>query len=84
MINDTLYYFPHRIAHTPRGSKGIHFKLLPSVIAETLQSFLRNAHKTHHRSKANLAVAAWYCSPTEQVLFNLLPVSMFLGIHDSN
>jgi hypothetical protein len=45
-----------------------------------LGSFLRNAHKTHHRSKANLAIAAWYCSVTEQILFNLFPVSYSLLI----
>ncbi|KAJ7439570.1 hypothetical protein B0H11DRAFT_2102270 [Mycena galericulata] len=73
LITDTLYFFPHYIAHTPRGSKGIHHKVLPEFLAEKLGSFLRNAHKTHHRSKANLAIAAWYCSVTEQVLFNLFP-----------
>ncbi|KAJ7670650.1 hypothetical protein DFH06DRAFT_140128 [Mycena polygramma] len=72
-ITDTFYFFPHYIAHTPRGSKGIHHKVLPNFLAERLGSFLRNAHKTHHRSKANLAIAAWYCSVTEQVLFNLFP-----------
>ncbi|KAJ6585695.1 hypothetical protein B0H19DRAFT_1110507 [Mycena capillaripes] len=76
LITDTFYFFPHCIAHTPRGSKGIHHKVLPHFLAERLGSFLRNAHKTHHRSKANLAVAAWYCSPTEQILFNLFPVML--------
>ncbi|KAJ7083249.1 hypothetical protein C8R44DRAFT_894585 [Mycena epipterygia] len=74
LITDTFYFFPHYIAHTPRGSKGIHHKVLPFFLAEKLGSFLRNAHKTHHRSKANIAIAAWYCSVTEQVLFNLFPV----------
>ncbi|KAJ7736126.1 hypothetical protein B0H16DRAFT_1574563 [Mycena metata] len=73
IITDTFYYFPHSIAHTPRGSKGIHHKVLPHFLAEQLGSFLRTAHKTHHRSKANLAVAAWYCSITEQILFNIFP-----------
>ncbi|KAJ7489351.1 hypothetical protein FB451DRAFT_1224648 [Mycena latifolia] len=72
-ITDTFYFFPHYIAHTPRGSKGIHHKVLPNFLAEALGNFLRNAHKTHYRSKANLAIAAWYCSGTEQILFNLFP-----------
>ncbi|KAJ6469305.1 hypothetical protein C8R45DRAFT_428418 [Mycena sanguinolenta] len=76
LIGDTFYFFPHYIAHTPRGSKGIHHKVLPSFLADRLGSFLRNAHKTHHRSKANLAIAAWYCSVTEQVLFNLFPTML--------
>ncbi|KAF7348680.1 Sterol desaturase [Mycena venus] len=76
LIGDTFYYFPHCIAHTPRGSKGIHHKVLPNFLADRLGNFLRNAHKTHHRSKANLAIAAWYCSVTEQVLFNLFPVML--------
>ncbi|KAJ6606456.1 hypothetical protein DFH09DRAFT_1299704 [Mycena vulgaris] len=74
LITDTFYFFPHHIAHTPRGSKGIHHKVLPNFLAQRLENFLRNAHKTHHRSKANLAIAAWYCSVTEQILFNLFPV----------
>ncbi|KAJ7288637.1 hypothetical protein C8J57DRAFT_1707037 [Mycena rebaudengoi] len=73
LITDTFYFFPHYIAHTPRGARGIHHKVLPHALAEKLGNFLRNAHKTHHRSKANLAIAAWYCSVTEQVLFNLFP-----------
>ncbi|KAJ7860727.1 hypothetical protein B0H14DRAFT_2744172 [Mycena olivaceomarginata] len=76
LIGDTFYFFPHYIAHTPRGSKGIHHKVLPNFLADRLGSFLRNAHKTHHRSKANLAIAAWYCSVTEQVLFNLFPTML--------
>ncbi|KAF7338847.1 Sterol desaturase [Mycena sanguinolenta] len=76
LIGDTFYFFPHYIAHTPRGSKGIHHRVLPSFLADSLGSFLRNAHKTHHRSKANLAIAAWYCSVTEQVLFNLFPTML--------
>ncbi|KAJ7174797.1 hypothetical protein C8R46DRAFT_1347842 [Mycena filopes] len=73
LITDTFYYFPHNIAHTPRGGTGIHHKVLPHFLAERLGAFLRTAHKAHHRSKANLAVAAWYCSVTEQVLFNIFP-----------
>ncbi|KAF5384357.1 hypothetical protein D9615_003154 [Tricholomella constricta] len=73
LINDTFYFFPHFIAHTPRGRKGMLHKVLPNKIAEQLQEFFRNIHKTHHKSKANLAIAAWYCSPTEQILFNLFP-----------
>ncbi|KAJ7306180.1 hypothetical protein DFH08DRAFT_902335 [Mycena albidolilacea] len=76
LIGDTFYFFPHYIAHTPRRSKGIHHKVLPAFLADRLGSFLRNAHKTHHRSKANLAIAAWYCSVTEQVLFNLFPTML--------
>ncbi|KAJ6572320.1 hypothetical protein B0H19DRAFT_1373132 [Mycena capillaripes] len=59
LITDTFYFFPHYVVHAPRGSKGIHHKILPNFLAEQLGSFLRNAHKTHHRSKANLAITAW-------------------------
>lgn len=76
LIGDTLHFFPHYIAHTPRGSKGIHHKVIPHSLASRLENFLRNAHKTHHRSKANIAIAAWYCSPTEQIFFNLFPVML--------
>ncbi|KAF8062428.1 hypothetical protein FPV67DRAFT_270921 [Lyophyllum atratum] len=44
LISDTLYFFPHYVAHTPRGSKGIHYKILTHMVAEPLQTFLRNAH----------------------------------------
>ncbi|KAG6828261.1 hypothetical protein H0H92_008604 [Tricholoma furcatifolium] len=73
LIHDTFNYFPHRIAHTPRGESGLLHNVLPHFLAETLTKFLRNTHKTHHRSKANLALAAWYCSLPELIFINLFP-----------
>lgn len=61
LCNDFFYFYPHWISHS-----------FPST-PNRLHSFLRQTHKQHHRTKANLGIAAWYCSPTERIIFNLLP-----------
>jgi sterol desaturase/sphingolipid hydroxylase (fatty acid hydroxylase superfamily) len=71
--NDFFYFYPHWIAHSIPSNNALYFKCLPKPVAERLPRFLRQAHKKHHLAKANLGVAAWYCSPWEQVLFNLFP-----------
>jgi sterol desaturase/sphingolipid hydroxylase (fatty acid hydroxylase superfamily) len=62
-INDFFYYYPHRIAHTSPGN----------VFTRTVHKYFKDSHRLHHRTKANLGIAAWYCSPSEQALFNLFP-----------
>lgn len=62
-INDFFYYYPHRIAHTLPGD----------FFTKTVHKHFKDSHRLHHRTKANLGIAAWYCSPSEQLLFNLFP-----------
>jgi sterol desaturase/sphingolipid hydroxylase (fatty acid hydroxylase superfamily) len=47
--------------------------ILPPAVAKSVYTHFNHSHKLHHLSKANLGIAAWYCSPWEQVLFNLFP-----------
>lgn len=79
LFNDFFYFYPHWIAHTPaRGTGAAAWaRLLPAPVAEVLHSRLNSWHKPHHQTKANLGIAAWYCSPWEQVFFNLFPA--FVG-----
>lgn len=62
-INDFFYYYPHRIAHTAPTNR----------VTKCMHKIFNASHKLHHRTKANLGIAAWYCSPWEQLLFNLFP-----------
>jgi sterol desaturase/sphingolipid hydroxylase (fatty acid hydroxylase superfamily) len=62
-FNDFFYYYPHRIAHTAPTNPFTMF----------LHKIFNASHKLHHRTKANLGIAAWYCSPWEQLMFNLFP-----------
>lgn len=68
-INDLLYFYPHRIAHYSPGDS----VPLPQAVTKFLHRQFKASHRLHHRCKANLGIAAWYCSPTEQILFNLFP-----------
>jgi sterol desaturase/sphingolipid hydroxylase (fatty acid hydroxylase superfamily) len=76
-INDFFYFYPHWIAHTPDIANRLPFKLLPRSVADGLHHIFNKWHKTHHRTKVNLGIAAWYCSPWEQIAFNLFPA--FIG-----
>ncbi|KAF3920775.1 hypothetical protein ABW20_dc0104469 [Dactylellina cionopaga] len=68
-INDLFYFYPHWIAHTTPATNAFYYKIL--------HHHLKESHRMHHRTKANLGVAAWYCSPWEQIVFNLFPA--FIG-----
>lgn len=63
LLNDMFYYYPHRIAHTTPSNS----------LTKFLYKIFNPSHKLHHRTKANLGIAAWYCSPLEQLLFNIFP-----------
>jgi sterol desaturase/sphingolipid hydroxylase (fatty acid hydroxylase superfamily) len=73
MINDAMYFYPHWIAHLGPATRAPCYRLLPNSLAHFLHKSFKDSHRLHHRSKANLGMAAWYCSPAEQLLFNLLP-----------
>lgn len=77
LCNDFFYFYPHWIAHTLPSASASYCKFLPAPLSARLHALLRQAHKQHHRTKANLGVAAWYCSPWEQLLFNIFPA--FVG-----
>ncbi|KAF3911532.1 hypothetical protein ABW20_dc0109068 [Dactylellina cionopaga] len=72
-INDFFYFYPHWIAHTTPSTNALSCKLLPRYISRALHHHLKESHRMHHRTKANLGIAAWYCSPWEQFMFNLFP-----------
>ncbi|KAH8591137.1 hypothetical protein B0O99DRAFT_633207 [Bisporella sp. PMI_857] len=73
ICNDCFYFYPHWIAHHGPSTDAFYYKILPFTIARNLHRYFNRSHKLHHRTKANLGIAAWYCSPWEQVLFNLFP-----------
>jgi len=73
LINDFFYFYPHWIAHTGPSSNVLQCNVVPRPIAKAIYECFNQSHKLHHRSRANLGVAAWYCSPWEQILFNLFP-----------
>jgi len=73
LCNDFFYFYPHWIAHHSPSSDTLYCKILPLPVAKTLHIYFNRSHKLHHRTKANLGIAAWYCSPWEQILFNLFP-----------
>ncbi|KAK3380891.1 hypothetical protein B0H63DRAFT_450281 [Podospora didyma] len=81
LINDMFYFYPHWIAHSsslvasgPSPSNNNNIKLpLPRPVLRFLHKQFKESHRLHHRCKANIGVAAWYCSVWEQILFNLFP-----------
>jgi hypothetical protein len=75
LINDMFYFYPHWIAHSASlGNPSFKSKLpLPQPLIRFLHRQFKESHRLHHRCKANIGVAAWYCSVWEQVLFNLFP-----------
>ena len=73
LSNDFFYFYPHWLAHSTPCNGTLYSKYLPKSMARRLHGLLRLAHKQHHRAKANLGIAAWYCSPWEQIIFNLFP-----------
>src|SRR3569833_2599506 len=73
LFNDFFYFYPHWIAHKNPATAPLYSRLLPRALAERMHKLFNQSHKLHHQTKANLGIAAWYCSPTEQVLFNLFP-----------
>jgi sterol desaturase/sphingolipid hydroxylase (fatty acid hydroxylase superfamily) len=76
-FNDCFYFYPHWIAHTGLSPDGPHRWIIPPSIAKMMYKHFNRSHKLHHKTKANLGVAAWYCSVWEQILFNLFPA--FIG-----
>jgi sterol desaturase/sphingolipid hydroxylase (fatty acid hydroxylase superfamily) len=74
LCNDFFYFYPHWIAHHGPSTNAFYCKFLPLPIAKAIHTHFNRSHKLHHRTKANLGIAAWYCSPWEQILFNLFPV----------
>ena len=73
IFNDLFYFYPHWIAHHGPSTDAFYYKLLPSFLAKGLYTHFNQSHKLHHKTKANLGIAAWYCSPWEQILFNIFP-----------
>ena len=73
LLNDLFYFYPHWIAHHGPSTSVFYYRLLPSPLARGLYTHFNHSHKLHHKTKANLGVAAWYCSPWEQALFNIFP-----------
>jgi sterol desaturase/sphingolipid hydroxylase (fatty acid hydroxylase superfamily) len=73
ILNDLFYFYPHWIAHHSPSSDAFYYKLLPSSLATALYTHFNRSHKLHHKTKANLGIAAWYCSHWEQILFNIFP-----------
>jgi sterol desaturase/sphingolipid hydroxylase (fatty acid hydroxylase superfamily) len=74
LCNDFFYFYPHSIAHHGPSTDAFYSKFLPLPVAKALHTHFKQSHKLHHRTKANLGIAAWYCSPWEQILFNIFPV----------
>jgi len=73
-INDLFYFYPHWISHTtPTISHSLYNRVLPGKLATYLHKLFKSSHRLHHRTKANIGLAAWYCSPAEQIVFNLFP-----------
>jgi sterol desaturase/sphingolipid hydroxylase (fatty acid hydroxylase superfamily) len=75
LCNDILYFYPHWIAHSasladPKAQRHV---LLPHSVVKFIHKQFKESHRLHHRCKANIGVAAWYCSVWEQLLFNLFP-----------
>jgi sterol desaturase/sphingolipid hydroxylase (fatty acid hydroxylase superfamily) len=73
LINDLFYFYPHWIAHTGPTANLLQYNLVPRPVAEAIYKWFNQSHKLHHKTKANLGIAAWYCSPWEQIFFNLFP-----------
>lgn len=73
LINDFFYFYPHWIAHTGPAANVLQYSWLPSSTTKAIYKLFNQSHKLHHRTRANLGLAAWYCSPAEQVVFNLFP-----------
>jgi len=73
LINDFFYFYPHWIAHTGPASNVLKYNIVPPPLAVAIYKCFNRSHKLHHRTRANLGVAAWYCSPWEQIIFNLFP-----------
>ena len=73
LCNDFFYFYPHWMAHKPPGPDAAYSKVMPRRLANTLHSLFNAWHKPHHQSKANVGIAAWHCSPWEQLAFNLFP-----------
>jgi sterol desaturase/sphingolipid hydroxylase (fatty acid hydroxylase superfamily) len=73
LFNDLFYFYPHWIAHHGPTNDVFYCKVLPPALAKRLYTHFNRSHKLHHKTKANLGIAAWYCSPWEQILFNLFP-----------
>lgn len=71
LINDMFYFYPHWIAHTsPQAEKRLR---IPQPLYTLLHKTFKQSHRLHHRCKANIGIAAWYCSVGEQLAFNLFP-----------
>ncbi|ETS81806.1 hypothetical protein PFICI_06808 [Pestalotiopsis fici W106-1] len=71
LINDMFYFYPHWIAHTnPHEQKRLQ---IPQSLYNILHKKFKESHRLHHRCKANIGIAAWYCSVAEQMIFNLFP-----------
>ncbi|KAI4597604.1 hypothetical protein KJ359_004308 [Pestalotiopsis sp. 9143b] len=67
LINDMFYFYPHWIAHTsPQAEKRLR---IPQPLYTLLHKTFKQSHRLRHRCKANIGIAAWYCS----VAFNLFP-----------
>lgn len=73
LCNDFFYFYQHWIAHTGPATNALYYGILPQSVAKALHKRFNQSHKFHHRTKVNLGIAAWYCSPWEQVFFNLFP-----------
>lgn len=73
LCNDFFYFYQHWIAHTSPAKNALYYGILPQSVTKALHKRFNQSHKLHHRTKANLGIAAWYCSPWEQVFFNLFP-----------
>ncbi|KAH8889166.1 hypothetical protein GQ53DRAFT_842906 [Thozetella sp. PMI_491] len=75
LFNDMFYFYPHWIAHSSSlaqpASKGT--LSFPKQVVGFLHRQFKESHRLHHRCKANIGIAAWYCSVWEQLLFNLFP-----------
>jgi sterol desaturase/sphingolipid hydroxylase (fatty acid hydroxylase superfamily) len=74
LLNDLFYFYPHWIAHSSslQNSFSDNRLVIPQPVRFLHRRF-KESHRLHHRCKANIGVAAWYCSVWEQLIFNLLP-----------
>jgi sterol desaturase/sphingolipid hydroxylase (fatty acid hydroxylase superfamily) len=73
LCNDFFYFYQHWIAHTGPPLNALYYKVLPPSVTKALHRSFNHSHKLHHKTKANLGIAAWYCSVWEHVFFNLSP-----------
>jgi len=73
LFNDLFYFYPHWIAHHSPSTDAFYYRILPRPIAKTIYTYFNRSHKLHHKTKASLGIAAWYCSPWEQIIFNTFP-----------